>query len=327
MAKANAGGVCENCGLPLNPNAKFCGGCGTQVSPPASEAPAVGQPASRSSLDRPSGGSTPATREIAPPPPPLQSPDRHRTTAPMAVPGPPPPPSPPFQGAPRSSSGGRGSDRPGLRWAIIVAVVALLVVGGVAAALAFLRPAPAKTVIIYPQRSTTTTRPRPTPTTTVPSSSTSTLATTARQEAESLNALLINSSSDRAGIVSATSDISNCGNLSQDEATLQSSGQSRQMLLQQLSQLNTAELPNSAKLVSALTAAWQASLQADSSYAAWASDLEQSGCVGQASTDDANWQAAQTANMQATAAKTEFVAIWNPIASTYGLPQYTQQQI
>jgi len=45
------------------------------------------------------------------------------------------------------------------------------------------------------------------------------------------------------------------------------------------------------------------------------------GCVPDDS-GDANAQAAATADQQATAAKTQFVAVWNPIAATYGLPQW-----
>ena len=283
MPKGDAGGVCGKCGHPLKPNAKFCGGCGTPVSSPAIEASAVNREAGHvpsAAPDRPRGGSASAIPEGASASSTRDAPERQRATVPSAEPGLPPASPPSLQPAPSASSHGETTNHRGTRWLVTVGVVALLAVGGVITTLVLLRPSQTKTVIIYSKQSTTTTsRAKSTTTTGTGSSHTSTPALSARQEAGSLNALLINSSSDRAGIVSATSDIANCGNLSQDQATLQSSGQSRQSLLQQLSQLDTAQLPNATQLVPALTAAWQASLQADNSYAAWASDLEQSGCA------------------------------------------------
>ena len=167
-------------------------------------------------------------------------------------------------------------------------------------------------------------------------SATTTTATTAStattspnlglQQAQSLNTLLAQSSSDRSEIHKLANDISNCGALGQDQATLQSAAQSRQTLLADLAQLNLTQLPTSASLLSSLNAAWQASMQADNDYAAWAGDLQAAGC-GSPASSDSNWQAAQTADEQATAAKEQFVAEWNPIAEGLGLPQYTQAQM
>ena len=330
MQKADGGRRCANCGLALKPNAKFCGGCGTPIDAPGSEIPAINREMGNVSnpLDSQSRGTTyGVAQDAGASSVPQAAPQPPRSTIPTAVPGPPPSSPPTIPPALPAIPYVGGPNRRNPRWAIAAGFLALFLVGGAVAALILLRPSQAKTVIIYSHRSTTTTSHSGVSTTTSLGTSTSTAPTTARQEAQSFNALLISSSSDRTGTVNATNDISNCGNLSQDEATLQSSEQSRQMLLDQLSQLDTAKLPNSAQLVATLTAAWNASEQADSSYAAWAGDLVQTGCVGQASTNDPNWQAAQTANAQATAAKTEFVMIWNSIATTYGLPTYTQQQI
>jgi hypothetical protein len=87
-------------------------------------------------------------------------------------------------------------------------------------------------------------------------------------------------------------------------------------------------VPGGAQLIAALTSAWQASRASDSSYAAWAGDLLQSGCTpGQSSQGDPNWQAAQTSDAQATSAKTQSAALWAPIATAYNLPQYTYSQL
>src|ERR1019366_8300776 len=92
-----------------------------------------------------------------------------------------------------------------------------------------------------------------------PAASASAGTSPARQEARSVNALLARSSGDRSEIVAAAVDIANCGDLSQDQEALESAARSRQMLLDQLSQLSTAKLPHSKGLVSMLTAAWRAS--------------------------------------------------------------------
>ena len=52
------------------------------------------------------------------------------------------------------------------------------------------------------------------------------------------------------------------------------------------------------------------------------------GCTpGQRGQNDPNWQAAQTSDAQATAAKNQVAALWSPIATAYSLPQYTYSQL
>jgi hypothetical protein len=147
-------------------------------------------------------------------------------------------------------------------------------------------------------------------------------ATTERQAATALAGLLRQSSSDRNAIQQAYNDVSNCGpQLSQDQQTFQNAATSRQGLIRQLSKLSGAKtLP--AALLSDLAGAWQASEQADQDYAQWAGDQSTNGCTQQAYSDPA-YTAAATPNNQATADKTSFVALWNPIAQQYGLATYT----
>jgi hypothetical protein len=152
---------------------------------------------------------------------------------------------------------------------------------------------------------------------------TPTSGTTESQAATALAGLLSQSSSDRTAIQQAYNDVSNCGpQLTQDQQTFQNAAGSRQGLLNQLSKLPGAKtLP--AAMLSDLAGAWQASQQADQDYAQWAGNQSANGCTQQSYSDPA-YMAAATPNNQATADKTSFVALWNPIAQQYGLATYTQ---
>lgn len=279
---------CGQCGGPLKANAQFCGACGRPVVVAAATTPPADFPTPASP--------TPAVNTVP-------------TAAPPSLLGETHPPS--------GASGDRKSD--GRRWKIVaLGALGAIAIGGAVAALVLLTKSNPKTSVVVVHSPTTSLAA--TSTTTTPSD-------LARQQAGALNQLLSQSATDRNSIDSATSDIENCGDLAGDQSTLQTAAQSRQTMLNQLSQLEVSQLPNSATIVSTLTSAWQSSLQSDTSYASWAGDLLQSGCVSPASTDDPSWQAAQTSDASATTAKNQFVAEWNLLAATYGLPQYQPDQI
>jgi len=223
-------------------------------------------------------------------------------------------------------------ERPRKRGAgMIVAVTALAVlVVGLGAAIAVIQltkssntaPTAARTAHRTGNGSGVATRPT---SPALPLTTTTTTDPVAETQAQQLSSLLANSAEDRSEIVSAVSQITSCGDLSAAQATLDQAETSRQGLLDQLGTMQLGSLPNSAALVQALQSAWQASLSSDSSYAAYAGDEMSNfnGCVPN-DPNDTNAQAAARSDAQATAAKTEFVALWNPIAVTYGLPQYQQ---
>lgn len=109
------------------------------------------------------------------------------------------------------------------------------------------------------------------------------------------------------------------------EAVLQQAITTRQNILQDLQTLSVTGLPNGAQLVSALTAAMQASVNDDNDYHAWMADLISSGSTcGSNASENSNYVAgAGTASAMATTAKNAFLALWNPIAPTYGQQTYT----
>jgi hypothetical protein len=159
-----------------------------------------------------------------------------------------------------------------------------------------------------------------------PSPSTAAPAVTERQAATNLATMLSQSVSDRAAIISAASDVGDCGpDLSSDAKVFDNAANSRKSLLTSLTTMpGRTALP--AALLSDLTQAWQASIAADQAYAQWANDENTQGCVVN-DTSDPGYQATVTPNANATKYKTAFVGQWNPVAAQYGLTQYTEDQL
>jgi hypothetical protein len=73
-----------------------------------------------------------------------------------------------------------------------------------------------------------------------------------------------------------------------------------------------------------LTSAWQASLEADQDFEAWAQDQVSSGCVP--NQPDLHFQAANGPDLRATADKKAFLRLWNPLAVHYNLATYQQNK-
>jgi zinc-ribbon domain len=146
-----------------------------------------------------------------------------------------------------------------------------------------------------------------------------------QQAASTLAGLLTLSGTDRSSIAAAVSDVNQCGStLSQDPQAFQNAAASRQRLLGQLASLpGRATLP--AAMLQELTGAWQASVAADQDLGRWAQD-EVSGCTPNDQAN-ANFQAADGPDGQATTDKKAFVSQWNSIASRYGLRTYQWNQL
>jgi hypothetical protein len=145
--------------------------------------------------------------------------------------------------------------------------------------------------------------------------------------AQALDQLLASSASDRGAIDAAVSDVNSCGSgLSQDAQTFQQATTNRQQLLGDLNSLSGASyLP--AQMMQDLSAAWQASIEADQDFAAWANDENSgNGCTLDDSAN-ADYRAADGPDNDATTDKKAFVSSWNPIATQYGLTTYAWNQL
>ena len=147
-----------------------------------------------------------------------------------------------------------------------------------------------------------------------------------RQAAQALAALLAQSGTDRAAVTQAVKAVADCSaGLSHDETTFSTAASSRQALLGKLAALpDRAALP--AAMLQDLTAAWQASGQADQDFAEWTQDEISHGC-STSYQSDASYQAAMVPDDQATTDKKAFAAQWTAIANEYGLPSYRYNQI
>jgi hypothetical protein len=138
--------------------------------------------------------------------------------------------------------------------------------------------------------------------------------------------MLASSVADRTAIDSAYNDVDSCGpNLDGDAAVFTRAANSRRAMLASLASIpGRSALPPA--LLSDLANAWQASIAADQGFATWANDEVTQGCVSH-DTNDPGYQATITPDNEATQDKIAFVAQWNPLAASYGLTTYQQNQL
>ena len=148
-----------------------------------------------------------------------------------------------------------------------------------------------------------------------------------KQAAAQLVGLLSQSGSDRGAVVNAVVDVEGCGKtLAADSQTFTKAAANRRILLSKLSSLaGRSALP--AAMVTDLTSAWQASAQADSDLAKWATAESTHGCHKNKTLNNPNYTASLGPDNQATNSKAAFTKLWNPLARKDGLPTYTVGQL
>ncbi len=133
---------------------------------------------------------------------------------------------------------------------------------------------------------------------------------------------LLNSGSGSADVLNnAVNDVSNCGDIASDISEIQSVENQRQDEYAQAQSTPMNDLPNGAQVKSDLVQALHYSLVADQDYLNYANQMETSSC------QSGSQAAAQAVDGQAVTYKNEFLSLWNPIASEYGLPQLTVSSI
>jgi hypothetical protein len=163
-------------------------------------------------------------------------------------------------------------------------------------------------------------------TTTTANPSGSASGTAEQNAATQLNTLLSQSGKYRAEVNVALGDVLACKSLRPARDSFEASATNRRNLLAQLSKLpDRSALP--AALLQDLTIAWQASIQVDSDFHAWAQDEISGSCNPKKVTSDPNYQASNQYEGPASSNKAKFAQAWKPIAAKYGLPAYTQYQI
>jgi len=142
--------------------------------------------------------------------------------------------------------------------------------------------------------------------------------------ATALSGLLSQSADEHAGVNAAVTDVDACGqNLAQDPRVFSQAAADRRGLLAKLAQLPGRSTLSPA-MIADLNGAWQASATLDADLAKWAQD--QVGHCKKANLDDPNYTATLPLDRQATSDKTEFVKLWNPLATQDALPTWQPVQ-
>ncbi|MGI5444816.1 hypothetical protein ACQEVM_03580 [Streptomyces sp. CA-243310] len=151
----------------------------------------------------------------------------------------------------------------------------------------------------------------------------------ARPQAVQLDKLLAESNDSRAAVIKAVEDIKGCANLGQAAGDLRAAALQREQLVTKLQDLKMDKLPNHAKLAASLTKAWNASAEADNSYAAWADDVDHDkrNCKDGKAKTTANAGKGNASSGEATRAKQSASAMWNSIAGKYELTKRDKSQL
>ncbi|MDT3399317.1 hypothetical protein RKE29_22135, partial [Streptomyces sp. B1866] len=150
----------------------------------------------------------------------------------------------------------------------------------------------------------------------------------AQAQAKALDALLADSNDSRSSVISAVENIKACQNLPQAATDLRTAAGQRSGLVERLGRLSVDRLPGHARLTAALTTAWQSSAAADNHYAAWAGQVgDKKGCHKGKARRTPQMTAAEVASAQATVAKKQAAALWNPIADQHGLTRRDFSQL
>ncbi|NNJ60035.1 MAG: hypothetical protein HKP61_03580 [Dactylosporangium sp.] len=157
--------------------------------------------------------------------------------------------------------------------------------------------------------------PRPTPSPSVESAD-------PVEQASEVEVVLTSSSSSRERLRVALNIVDQCGDVDFALLELQSVGAERAIQLDQARALVVTALPNGEAIRSSLAEALTYSLQADEAFVTWAINVLDVGCG-----HDPDYDAGVAASGSAQSAKKRFVALWNPVASAYGLRTRTEADI
>lgn len=146
----------------------------------------------------------------------------------------------------------------------------------------------------------------------------------AADQAQSISSLLTDAKVSRSAVLSAVADVARCRDLPGAISTLSRVAADRQSELSRADQLNIDQLPNGMRLQDTLKRAFSASLLADRHFLAWAQSVAD--CSGSAPLTS-DYRAAAQVSQEATAAKQNFVSVWNLTAEAYQLPIVGAQDI
>lgn len=145
-------------------------------------------------------------------------------------------------------------------------------------------------------------------------------AHTREEQARALHALLGQNAERRSGVSNAVQSMMNCHDMQEDRQVFEDAADARAGLVEKLDTLSLDHL--AVDLVSDLRSAWHSSEKADRAYVRVVDEVS-GNCSTSTVTRSSAWRDAASASADATAAKRNFVAAWNPVAREFGLDTLT----
>jgi hypothetical protein len=155
-------------------------------------------------------------------------------------------------------------------------------------------------------------------TSSAPASSTASAGAASRQAA-AVNTLLASGAATRRSLTVPIRMATNCRHLPRDAASIRRVVNQRSAEFRNVQALSTGAMAKGGLVKADLLSALRNSLAADRAYLTWVRQQMNSGCTP--TSQSSAYQAAQTADGQADAAKRSFVQVWNSVAARYRLPQ------
>lgn len=146
-------------------------------------------------------------------------------------------------------------------------------------------------------------------------------AANASGQANAVNQVLMSSATTRSEL---PGDLQTCDGVSGSISTLEQIVSERENQLTQAQGLVVDALDGGDSLRASLVTALEDSLRADRAYLAWANNVQ--GCSGDAPGDSDHTEAAK-ADVDAGHAKDDVVSAWQPIATQFSLPTYSDGMI
>lgn len=149
---------------------------------------------------------------------------------------------------------------------------------------------------------------------------------TAHTQASAIDRLIDESKPSRNAIGPALQRVRDCSAAGQGLATIRRVAESRHAQGLVAATLAVDAIDGGEAIKQHLVEALEESERADQAYARWARRYIDAGCRG-ATEGDRDYDAGNAASARASAAKTAFVTVWNPIAEQEGLPTRAEPEI
>ena len=143
-------------------------------------------------------------------------------------------------------------------------------------------------------------------------------------QARAVDAVLTESVASRRKLSAALQQVYDCDDVMGATADLRAVGRERESQISRVAGLDLSAIVGGERLRDLLDKALAESLSADQSYVRWAYAVQAGSCPNSGAQHRI---AGDAASDRAGNAKTVFLAVWNPVASSYGLPTRTRDEI